>query len=186
MDHETLEQAALGYLQKFERTDAYSPRHMEKAFKAGATWREQQAASGFDEWFQGEYRKLIDSGAMVAAYDWGMTEPRKKIGWQASQLSSAKLLAEKDAEIKKLKQNRSVTKCYSCGEIAMNQHGCKMLDELSKFKDLLVEKEEMIKLLRTRHEQISNHKYENIIAEKDAEIERLKEILDTINKRGEE
>ena len=117
MKHKTLEQAASEALLKFMNTgtpdtdDYWSlfkvkdevndalVRAVEYGYKkghiAGASWREQQAASGFEEW-----ARVNDRYYPKEDYDL----ETMKIAWQASALHSTKLLAEKDAEIKTLKE----------------------------------------------------------------------------------
>ena len=110
MNHETPEQAINQWLKENEKGIAHEHESAIAihAFKAGASWREQQAASGFSEWWDGYIH--ADTFTHTA-----------KDAWQAAQLSSAKLLAEKDAEIERLK----LARCSNCNNKKSNHvKGC--------------------------------------------------------------
>ena len=110
MNHETKEQAAQNHckFQPSTKEGLHSYKQLTESFIAGASWREQQAASGFGEWWDGYIH--ADTFTHTA-----------KDAWQAAQLSSAKLLAEKDAEIERLK----LARCSNCNNKKSNHvKGC--------------------------------------------------------------
>lgn len=108
MNRETLEQVASDYSQnEVEISDglieSLQNKHVDELFSVirntfieGAAWREQQAASGYDEWAIKEDRH---DGLFSNANNYTRDEYFARNGWQASALHSAKLLAEKDKEI---------------------------------------------------------------------------------------
>ena len=160
MSHETLEQAARDYSQNNVEVsdgllDSLQGKYIDELFKtikatsiAGASWREQQAASGYDEWWH--YTK---DG-----------EDRPRHAWQAAHLSSAKLLAEKDAEIKTLKEH----------QVAYDE------DIEGKFSDLyadIAKKDAIIKILSNERTHVSTLAHEKEMAEKDEEIQKAKELI---------
>lgn len=113
MKKETLEQAAKQWAYDWGNDSGYNSRtdDLEDGFIAGASWREQQAASGLQEWWESVAKE---------AYRTKPTLDVEKT-WQAAQLSSAKLLAEKDAEIAELKKKTGfktgfyIRECNNCG-----------------------------------------------------------------------
>ena len=114
MNHEKKEQAAREWANSntVEITESYAWQRAKFGFMAGATWREQQAASVQDndlfnqlisEWSE-KYKQLFAENndeflGHTALYFF-------KKGRQASVLHSVKLLAEKDAEIERLRKER--------------------------------------------------------------------------------
>lgn len=109
MNHETKEQAAREWVDaNFDFSmmhtmvgdmtrEAYA-----KYFIAGAAWREQQAASGYFEFCRDITPEDLAESNKAKDYNDPRSMPFRL--WQASALHSAKLLAEKDAEIERLKQ----------------------------------------------------------------------------------
>lgn len=121
------EQAAIDHAQnKVEISDglveSLQCKHVDELFSvirntfiAGAKWREEQAASGFEEWRSAYVSRIDGYNNMIG------TGTLSRDAWQAAHLSSAKLLAEKDAEIAELKKKTGfktgfyVRECNNCG-----------------------------------------------------------------------
>lgn len=105
MNHENKEQAAEKWAYDWGNHYGYNSRtdDLEDGFIAGASWREQRANKGFEGAFtELVLKKWHIEEDMLEAVEYSAREI-----WQASQLSSAKLLAEKDAEIERLRSIKS-------------------------------------------------------------------------------
>lgn len=90
----SLQDKAREFLEKFERSDAYSQRHIEKAFIAGAEYQKDKMLSGankgYTDWVRGQIVQFVNHCSFGA--------------WQASRLSALKEIEELKKELKESKE----------------------------------------------------------------------------------
>jgi hypothetical protein len=108
-------------------------------FDAGKAKLLEQASGGFKDWES----RLHE----YETYDFDFFSGLK--AWQASQISSAKLLAEKDAEIEQIE--KQVSWYLSLGPADKKSFG-DLIVELKQAKDLLVEKDQEIARITSYNE----------------------------------